>query len=90
MRHGQGLVRPRVSDGARRFLQECPSILWTQSTVMNEYGAGLLAGQRLTEVGDVPSTENPPGLLYIVVDAALGSEVCVGGAFGQLLQSSST
>ena len=57
---------------------------------MNEYGAGVLAGQRLTEVGDVPSTENPPDLLYIVVDAALGSEVFAGGAFGQFLQSSST
>ena len=83
MRHGPGLVRPRVWDGAGRFLQEYSSILCTESTVMNEYGAGVLAGQRLTEVGDVPSTENPPGLLYIVVNAALGSVVFVGVAFGQ-------
>ena len=90
MCHGQGLVRPCVWNGAGGFLQEFSSILCTEFTVMNEYGAGFLAGQRHTEVGDVLSTESPPGLFYIVVDAALGNEVCVGGAFGQLLQSSST
>ena len=79
MCHGQG-----------RFLQEYSSILCKESTFMKEYDAGLLAGQRFAEVGDVPSTENPPDLLYIVVDAALGSEVFAGGAFGQFLQSSST
>ena len=90
MRHGPGLVRPRVSDGARRFLQEYSSTLCTESTVMNDYGAGLLGGQRLTEVGDVASTEVPPGQDRLLFDAELGLEVWVGAAFGQFLQSSTT